>query len=80
VQIAWKHPERPICLACWSGKPSECRFVRASLSARFDGRDLSSSELRGANLQDVIGLTAVQLYGSSTDQNTLLPDHLKTRK
>ena len=52
-------------------------LVGADLSGRAD---LSSSELRGANLQDVIGLTAVQLYGSSTDRNTLLPDHLQTRK
>ena len=52
-------------------------LVGADLSGRAD---LSSSEMRGANLHDVIGLTAVQLYGSSTDQNTLLPDHLKTRK
>ena len=48
-------------------------LVGADLSGRAD---LSSSELRGANLQDVIGLTAVQIYGNSTGQNTLLPDHL----
>lgn len=52
-------------------------LVGADLSGRAD---LSSSDLRGANLQDVIGLTNVQIYGASTDQNTLLPDHLKTRK
>ena len=56
-------------------------LVGASLvGADWSGRaDLSSSDPRGA-MQDVIGLTAVQIYGSSTDQNTLLPDHLKTRK
>ena len=52
-------------------------LVGADLSGRAD---LSSSDLRGANLQDVIGLTNVQIYGAATDQHTLLPDHLKTRK
>jgi uncharacterized protein YjbI with pentapeptide repeats len=52
-------------------------LVGADLSGRAD---LSGSDLRGANLQDVIGLTNVQIYGASTDQNTLLPDYLKTRK
>jgi uncharacterized protein YjbI with pentapeptide repeats len=52
-------------------------LVGADLSGRAD---LSSSDLRGANLQDVVGLTMVQIYGAATDQNTLLPDNLKTRK
>ena len=52
-------------------------LVGVDLSGRAD---LSSSDLRDANLQDVIGLTNVQIYGASTDQNTRCPDHLKTRQ
>lgn len=52
-------------------------LVGADLSGRAD---LSGSDLRGANLQDAVGLTSVQIYGASTDQNTVLPDYLKTRK
>jgi len=40
------------------------------VGADLNGRaDLSSSDLRGANLQDVIGLTNVQIYGAATDQH-----------
>ena len=56
-------------------------FAACLVGADLSGRaDLSKSDLRGANLQDVIGLTFVQIYGASTDQNTVLPGHLKTRK
>ena len=56
-------------------------FGASLVGTDLGGRaDLSSSDLRGANLQDVIGLTNVRIYGASGDQNTLLPDHLKTRK
>ena len=56
-------------------------FGASRVGADLSGRaDLSRSDLGGANLQDVIGLTNVQIYGASTDQNTLLPDHLKIRK
>jgi uncharacterized protein YjbI with pentapeptide repeats len=56
-------------------------FGASRVGADLSGRaDLSSSDLRGANLQDVIGLTNVQINGASTDQNPLLPDHLKIRK
>jgi hypothetical protein len=60
-----------LCCGAWTLPVRTC----ARRGSKLVGTDLRSADLFGADLQDVIRLTNVQIHGAASDQHTSLEDH-----